>query len=407
MERFISLIGIFVLLGICYLISENKKKIDIKLVGMGIGMQVLFAFLILKTGAGRAVFEKLSEFVTVLLDFTKAGSSFLFGGLVSDINSFGFIFAFQVLPTIIFFSSLMSVLYHLGVMQFIIKYIAGFMAKLMGTSGAESLSAAANIFVGQTEAPLVIKPYIEKMTRSELNAIMIGGMATVAGGVMAGYVGMGVDAGHLIAASVMSAPAALVAAKIIVPETEEPVTKGNVEFEVEKVDANIIDAAARGASEGLQLALNVAGMLLAFVALIAMVNGGIEAVGSAVGIHGLTLETILGYACAPLAYIMGIPSQDIVTAGSLLGQKTVINEFVAYANLSEHIANGTLQPRTITILTYALCGFANFSSIAVQLGGIGGLAPKRRGELAQLGIKALVGGTVAAFLTASIAGMLI
>ena len=407
MERFISFIGIFILLGICYLISENRKKIDVKLVSMGIGIQLLFAFLILKTGVGRAVFEKMSGFVTVLLDFTKAGSSFLFGGLVSDINSFGFIFAFQVLPTIIFFSSLMSVLYHLGVMQFIIKYIAGFMAKLMGTSGAESLSAAANIFVGQTEAPLVIKPYIEKMTRSELNAIMIGGMATVAGGVMAGYVGMGVDAGHLIAASVMSAPAALVAAKIIVPEIEEPVTKGNVQFEVEKMDANIIDAAARGASEGLQLALNVAGMLLAFVALIAMINGGIEAVGNIIGINGLTLETILGYICAPIAYIMGIPSEDIVTAGSLLGQKTVINEFVAYANLSKHIADGTLQPRTVTILTYALCGFANFSSIAVQLGGIGGLAPKRRSEIAQLGIKALVGGTVAAFITASIAGMII
>ncbi|WP_099191202.1 NupC/NupG family nucleoside CNT transporter [Tepidibacter mesophilus] len=407
MERFISFIGIFILLGICYLISENRKKIDIRLVSMGIGIQVLFAFLILKTSIGRVVFEKLSGFVTGLLDFTKAGSSFLFGGLVSNINSFGFIFAFQVLPTIIFFSSLMSVLYYLGVMQFIIKYIAGFMAKLMGTSGAESLSAAANIFVGQTEAPLVIKPYIEKMTRSELNSIMIGGMATVAGGVMAGYVGMGVDAGHLIAASVMSAPAALVAAKIIVPETEEPVTKGNVQFEVEKIDANIIDAAARGASEGLQLSLNVAGMLLAFVALIAMVNGGIEAIGNIAGIHGLTLETILGYICAPIAYIMGIPAQDIVTAGSLLGQKTVINEFVAYANLSTHIDNGTLQPRTITILTYALCGFANFSSIAVQLGGIGGLASKRRGELAQLGIKALIGGTVAAFLTASIAGMII
>lgn len=407
MERFISFIGIFILLGICYLISENRKKIDVKLVSMGIGIQLLFAFLILRTGVGRAVFEKMSGFVTVLLDFTKAGSSFLFGGLVSDINSFGFIFAFQVLPTIIFFSSLMSVLYHLGVMQFIIKYIAGFMAKLMGTSGAESLSAAANIFVGQTEAPLVIKPYIEKMTRSELNSIMIGGMATVAGGVMAGYVGMGVDAGHLIAASVMSAPAALVAAKIIVPEIEEPVTKGNVQFEVERMDANIIDAAARGASEGLQLALNVAGMLLAFVALIAMINGGIEAVGNIIGINGLTLETILGYICAPIAYIMGIPSEDIVTAGSLLGQKTVINEFVAYANLSKHIADGTLQPRTVTILTYALCGFANFSSIAVQLGGIGGLAPKRRSEIAQLGIKALVGGTVAAFITASIAGMII
>lgn len=369
-------------------------------------MQVIFAFVILKTKIGQAIFQKLSDIITALLDFSGHGAEFLFGNLV-NVEAVGFIFAFKVLPTIIFFSAFMAVLYHLGVMQFIIKHIAGVMAKFMGTSGAESLSSAANIFVGQTEAPLVIKPYIEKMTRSELAAVMVGGMATVAGGVMAGYVGMGVSAGHLLAASVMSAPAALVAAKIIVPETEEPVTKGEVKFEIEKIDANIIDAAARGASEGLQLALNVAAMLLAFVSLIAMINVGFESIGNLVGIQGLTLENILGYLFAPFAFVMGVPTQDIVTAGSLLGQKTVINEFVAYAQLADHIANGTLLPRTIVILTYALCGFANFASIAIQVGGIGSLAPNRRKDLAQLGVKALIGGTVAAFLTATIAGMLI
>ncbi len=407
MERFISLIGIFVLLGICYLISENKKKVDLKLVFTGLFIQIIFAFIILKTSVGKTVFEYLSNFATTILGFSKDGAAFLFGSLVTDMNSFGFIFAFQVLPTLIFFSALMAVLYHVGAMQFVIKYIAGFMTKILGTSGAESVSAAANIFVSQTEAPLVIKPYIKKMTRSELNAVMVGGMATVSGSVMAGYIGMGVEAGHLIAASIMSAPAALVAAKIIVPETEEPVTKNDVEVEVEKIDSNIIDAAARGASEGLQLALNIAGMLLAFVALIAMLNAGIELIGNLIGIQGLKLEVILGYLFAPLAYIMGVPAKDMVTAGSLLGTKTVVNEFVAYAQLGEYIKSGELEPRTITILTYALCGFANFGSIAVLLGGIGGIAPKRRGEVAQLGIKALIGGTVAAFLTASIAGILI
>ncbi|EJO5347401.1 NupC/NupG family nucleoside CNT transporter [Clostridium botulinum] len=407
MERFISLIGIFVFLGLCYLISENKKKVSLKLISGGIIIQFFFAFLILKTSIGRVTFEKLSDFVTAILGFTKNGSEFLFGGLVTNVDSYGFIFAFQILPTIIFFSSLMAVLYYLGVMQFLIKHIANFMAKTLGTSGAESMSAAANIFVGQTEAPLIVQPYIEKMTRSELHSIMVGGMATVAGSVMAGYISMGVSSAHLLSASIMSAPAAFVAAKIIVPETEEPITKGKVSCEVEKLDKNVIDAAARGASEGLQMALNVGAMLIAFVALIAMLNAGLEGIGHLVGINGLTFENVLGYVCSPFAFVMGIPSQDMVTAGSLIGQKTVINEFVAYSNLSTLIKQGTLHPRTVTILTYALCGFANFSSIAVQLGGIGGLAPKRRSEIAQLGLKALVGGTVASFLTACIAGILI
>lgn len=407
MERFISFLGIFVFLGICYLISENKKRVNIKLVSVGIVIQFAFAFLILKTSIGRIAFEKLANFVTTILGFTKNGSQFLFGNLITNTDSFGFIFAFQVLPTIIFFSALMSVLYYLGVMQFLIKHIANFMAKTLGTSGAESISAAANIFVGQTEAPLIVKPYIDKMTRSELHSVMVGGMATVAGSVMAGYIGMGISSAHLLSASIMSAPAAFVAAKIIVPETEEPITKGNVSCAVEKLDKNVIDAAARGASEGLQMALNVGAMLLAFIALIAMLNAGLEGIGHLVGINGLNFENVLGYICSPFAYAMGIPSKDMLTAGSLIGQKTVINEFVAYSNLSTLIKQGTLTPRTVTILTYALCGFANFSSIAVQLGGIGQLAPKRRSEIAQLGIKALIGGTVASFLTACIAGILI
>ncbi|AUM86767.1 Na+ dependent nucleoside transporter domain-containing protein [Clostridium botulinum] len=407
MGKFTSFIGIFVFLGICYLISENKKKVRFKLVFAGIIIQFIFAFLILKTSIGKITFEKLSDFITAILGFTKNGSEFLFGGLVNNVDSFGYIFAFQVLPTIIFFSSLMAVLYYLGVMQFLIRHIANFMAKTLGTSGAESLSAAANIFVGQTEAPLIVKPYIEKMTRSELHSVMVGGIATVAGSVMAGYIGMGISSAHLLSASIMSAPAAFVAAKIIVPETEEPITKGNVNCEVEKLDKNVIDAAARGASEGLQMALNVGAMLIAFVVIIAMLNASLEGIGHLVGINGLNFENVLGYICAPFAYIMGIPSQDMLTAGSLIGQKTVINEFVAYSNLSTFIKQGTLNPRTVTILTYALCGFANFSSIAVQLGGIGELAPKRRSEIAQLGIKALIGGTVASFLTACIAGILI
>lgn len=407
MERFISFIGIFVLLGICYLISEKKKKVDFKLVVIGIITQFVFAFIVLKTDTGKFIFEKLSDFVTTILNFTKDGSTFLFGDLITNTKSFGYIFALQVLPTVIFFSSLMAVFYYLGIMQFIIKHIANFMAKTLGTSGAESVSAAANIFVSQTEAPLVIKPFLSKMTRSELCSVMVGGMATVAGSVMAGYIGMGIKASHLLAASIMSAPAAFVAAKIIVPETETPATKGKVDCEIEKVDKNLIDAAARGASEGLTIALNIGAMLIAFVAIIAMVNSGLEYVGHLCGITGLNLQNILGYIFAPIAFVMGIPLSDVLTAGSLLGQKTVINEFVAYSQLSEYIKAGVLHERSVTILTYALCGFANFGSIAIQLGGIGKLAPNRRGEIADLGIKSLVGGTIAAFLTATIAGILI
>ncbi|MCT4619174.1 MAG: NupC/NupG family nucleoside CNT transporter [Marinisporobacter sp.] len=399
MEKLISFLGLGIMILIAYLISDNKKSINWKLVGMGVAMQLIFGVLILKWKLGRMLFTVLNDLVTNLLNLTKEGTSFLFGNLL-NVESFGFIFALQILPTIIFFSALMAILYHLGIMEKIITFLAKIMSKLLGTSGAESLSAAANIFVDQTEAPLVIKPFIKSMTKSELLTIMTGG-------VMAGYVSMGVEAGHLIAASIMSAPASLIVAKIMVPETETPVTKGQVKIELDEIDANIIDAAARGTSEGLKLALNVGAMLLSFIAIVALVNALIGWVGSLFGIDYLSLEWILGRLFAPLAYVMGIPSSDIIDAGNLLGQKIVINEFFAYANLSDLIKSGSLSHRTVVILTYALCGFANFSSIGIQIGGIGSLAPERRSDIAKLGLRSLIGGSLAAFMTATIAGILI
>ncbi|PKL74913.1 MAG: NupC/NupG family nucleoside CNT transporter, partial [Candidatus Melainabacteria bacterium HGW-Melainabacteria-1] len=380
-EKLTGFVGLFVMLGIAYLICkpEHRKHINYRVVFAGLGLQLLFAFLILRTPV-KMIFEWANVAIGTLLDFTMAGSQFVFGTLV-DTSKHGMIFAFGVLPTIIFFSSLMTVLYYLGVMQVVINIIAKLMAKTMKTSGAETLSAAANIFVGQTEAPLVIKPFVNKMTQSELMAVMVGGMATVAGGVMAAYVGMLRDnfpdiAGHLLAASVMSAPAALVMAKIMVPETEVPETAGeDTELQVETIDANVIDAAARGAGEGLTLAMNVAAMLLAFIALIAMVNFGVMQVGKLAGMPTLSLEMIFGWFFSPLAVLMGVPWQDAGTVGTMLGQKTIVNEFVAYASLSEIIKPGGvgLTDRSVVIITYALCGFSNLSSIAIQIGGIGGI----------------------------------
>lgn len=406
MVKIISLFGLLVMIGFAFLISENKKKVDWRLVVIGVTMQIVFGLLILKWQPGINLFNTMNDFVVTTLGFAQEGTRFLFGNLL-DIGSFGYIFALQVLPTIIFFSAVMAVLYHMGVMGVIISLLAKSMGRLMGTSGAESLSAAANIFVGGVEAPLVIKPFIKSVTRSELMTIMTGGMATVAGGVMAGYVSMGIDAGHLIAASIMSAPASLVIAKIMIPETEEPITKGNFEMEMENIDANVIDAAARGTSEGLTLALNVGAMLLSFIAIVGLLNALVGAVGQFFGMDYLSIEWILGRIFAPLSFIMGVPWQDTVQAGNLLGQKVVINEFYAYANLSTLIKEGTLQPRTITILTYALCGFSNFGTIGIQVGGLGAMAPNRRHELAKLGFRALIGGSLAAFMTATIAGILL
>ncbi|WP_291579371.1 NupC/NupG family nucleoside CNT transporter [Clostridium sp. UBA6640] len=406
MDRIIGILGLAIFILIAYLFSTNRKKVDWKLVTIGVALQIIFALLVLKVPLGQKFFQFASNIIDKLLQFTTEGTAFVFGDLV-NVNKIGFIFALQVLPTIIFFSALMSILYHLGVMQFFISIISKGLAKVLGTSGAETLSAVANIFVSQNEAPLIIKPYMEKMTKSELYSVMVGGMATVAGSVMAGYVAMGVSAGHLLAASVMSAPASLVIAKIMIPETEEPLTKNSIELKNEKTATNIIEAAANGAMDGIQIAFNVGGLLIAFIALIALLNFLLGWLGGLAGADFLSLNWIFGKLFSPVAYIMGIPTKDIAVAGDLLGQKVVLNEFVAYANLSPLIASGQLTEKTIVILTYALCGFANFSSIAVQIASIGGVAPGKRRDVAKLGLKAVVGGSLAAFMTAAIAGVLL
>jgi CNT family concentrative nucleoside transporter len=378
---------------------------------MGVGMQIVLGVCTL-TKPGRWLFSSFNDVVARLLGFTEAGASFLFGSLAKPTGeNLGAYFAFGVLPTIIFFSSLMSVLYHLGVMQKVVRVFAIGMQKTMGTSGAETLSAAGNIFVGQTEAPLLVRPFVDKMTLSELMAVMTGGFATVAGGVLAAYVGMlrGVFpdiAGHLLSASIMSAPAALVIAKVMIPEPDPTAseTYGGLKADLKGDDANVIDAAARGAGDGLKLALNVGAMLLAFIALIAMLNALVGWLGGLAGMPELTLERILGWVLAPLAWIMGVAWQDAQTIGSLLGVKTVLNEFVAYLQLAkeaEHLAHY----RSMIIASYALCGFANFGSIAIQIGGIAGIAPKRRHDLARIGLRAMIGGTLAAFMTACVVGM--
>ncbi len=509
-SRIMSIVGIFGFIGIAWLMSSDRKKILWKLVAVGTVIQLIFALFILRTSVGNAIFSFLNDAITVLLDFTSAGTAFLFASFATGQVEPGLLnTAMSILPPIIFFSSFMTVLYHLGIMQWIVKGMAVFMMKFMGVSGAESLSAVANIFVGMTEAPLVVKPYVEKMTKSELFAVMTGGMATVAGGVMASYVAMLQPyfpdiAGHLIAASVMSAPASLVIAKMMIPETETPETMGKVDLHDEKPDANVIDVAARGAGEGLQLAMNVGAMLLAFVALIALINfilglpsrivndntyehvksyvvqeggtvdgacednfskadmiacthsallelarlrhieidpglaalesGQLEKIdqtdrlyrlvidkSGAVAQPGgdqaspglekksiwplLSLETILGWIFFPIAFLMGVPLHDCFLVGQLLGEKMAINEFVAYLHLSQTVEQ--LSYRSIVISTYALCGFANFGSIAIQIGGIGGMAPSRRSEIAKLGIKSMIAGSIAAFMTATIAGAII
>jgi concentrative nucleoside transporter, CNT family len=404
MERLISFVGLFFMIGVAYSLSNNKKKINWKTVISGVLLQIVLGVIILKTGFGHKVFETARATFQSVLDFTNEGSRFIFGSL-TDISKNGFIFFTMVLPTIIFMSSLMSVLYHIGIMQFVIKLVAKVMVKVMGTSGAESLAAAANIFAGQTEAPLVIKPFIDKMTKSELMSLMTGGMATVAGGVLAAYVGFGIDAGHLLAASVMSAPAALVIAKLLVPETDTSDTVGDVTVSLPQNSANLIDAAASGAGEGMKLAINVGAMLLAFIALIAMVNGFLGMAGGLFGFPSLSMELITGYLFAPIAWLMGIDWSECRAVGSLLGKKLIINEFVAYLDLKDQLT--TLSPRAVAISTYALCGFANFSSIAIQVGGIGTIAPSRRKDLALLGIRSLIGGTLACFMTACIAGIFI
>lgn len=405
MERLVSFFGLLVMIGIAWALSSSRKDIRWRTILSGVLMQLFLGIIILKTPWGISVAAGAKNFFQTILDYTNDGSKFLFGPLVDFGFTKGHIFATMVLPTIIFVSSLMSIFYHLGIMQKVVHAAAWVMMKIMGTSGAESLSAAANIFVGQTEAPLVIKPYVDKMTRSELMSLMTGGMATVAGGVLAAYVSFGIDAGHLLVASFMSAPAALVCAKLMVPETENSVTAGSVKVDLPNTTTNLIDAAAFGAGEGLKLAVNVGAMLLAFVALIAMLNGILGWVGGVVGFEQLSMEFILSYLFAPFAWLLGVPWDDCLVVGSMLGKKIVINEFVAYLDLKEQIPN--ISERATVITTYALCGFANFSSIAIQVGGIGTIAPTRRVDLARLGVKSLIGGTLACFMTACIAGLLL
>lgn len=404
MERMISAFGLVVLVAVAFALSDNRSRIQWRTVLTGIGLQIVFGLLILKTSAGRAVFSAAGDAFSAVLNYTLEGSKFLFGNLAMP-QTVGFIFVTMVLPTIIFMSALMSVLYHIGAMQKVVEVVARVMMKVMKASGAESLAAAANIFVGQTEAPLVIKPYIKTMTRSEIMCLMTGGMATVAGGVLAAFVGFGIDAGHLLAASVMSAPAAIVCAKLMVPEVEESTTAGVVKIDLPKTSTNVIDAAATGASEGMSLALNVAAMLLAFIALIAMLNGMLGWGGSFVGFPNITFEMITGYLFAPVAWLLGCPWEDCFIVGNFLGKKLMINEFVAYLDLKEQMPN--ISQRSVIISTYALCGFSNFSSIAIQVGGIGTLAPEKRPTIVALGIRSLIAGTLACLMTAAIAGIMI
>lgn len=404
MERFISAFGLLVMIGLGYALSSNRRRINWRTIGGGLLLQGSFALLILKTSVGRATFEWLGEFFGNVQQFTDAGAKLVFGeGFMEHY------FAFRVLPTIIFFSTFMSVLYYLGVMQVVVRAMAVVMQRTLGTSGAESLSAAANIFVGQTEAPLLIKPYIDKMTKSEIMAVMVGGFATIAGGVMAAYIGMGIDAGHLLTASVISAPAALVMAKLLQPETETPVTAGVVIHDVPKVGVNVFEAASLGASDGLKLALNVGAMLIAFTALMAMADAIVIWATSLMGVRQ-TLGNLMGYLFAPLAWVMGVPSADCLKVGELLGIRTVTNEFIAYEQMSKLLkpdSGVVLAERSKVILTYALCGFANFASIGIQIGGIGGMVPERQSDIAKLGFKAMIGGMLACFMTACIAGMLL
>ena len=387
------------------------------------GLQITFGLLILKTAPGHVMFQFLEDAFLRLMSFSDAGARFMFGDLMmgfapADGSSFQLIdastghpadfakimsvygprFAFKVIPSIIFFASLIAIFYHLGIMQRIVSAMAWVMSKTMGTSGGESLSASCNIFVGQSEAPLLIKPYIGKMTQSELMAVMVGGFATIAGAVMVAYVTFGVDAGHLMAASVMSAPASLVMAKIIFPETGESLTRGIVRLKVQKDTVNVVDAAAQGAATGLKLAVNVAAMLIAFIALIALVNHLLSFIGT-------TLNQVFGWVFSPIAFFIGVPLNEVLDIGQLLGTKIALNEFVAYVDLTA--LKGTLSPRAFTIATYALCGFANFSSIAIQIGGIGAIAPERKSDLARLGLRAMFGGALASWLTAAIAGAIV
>ncbi len=404
-------IGIVLMLGLAFLFSSHKRLVRPRVIGFGLGLQLAFAWIVLKTEFGEAFFAKANTIIIGLLDFSQYGAHFVFGPLAPEPgtpNTVGFIFFTQTLTTIIFFASLMAILYHLGIMQLVVRAVAWVMRRTMKTSGAETLSASANIFVGQTEAPLLVRPFIDRMTRSEIMAIMTGGFATVAGGVMAAYVGMVKDvfpdiAGHLMAASVMAAPAGLMIAKILVPESEASETAGGASIRVEKTSSNVIDAAAGGAADGMKLVLNVAAMLLAFVALVKLGNYILGWGGEILGYEGVTIEGILSYVFAPLPFLMGVESGDVFQVSRLLGEKIVLTEFIAFDHLGQ--MGEQLSPRSFMMASYALCGFANFASIAIQIGGISAMAPGRRSDLARLGLKAMLAGFLTTCVTAAVAGI--
>lgn len=400
-----GLAGLLVVLGIAFIMSNNKKKINIRTVLVGLLIQISFAFIVLKWSFGRAVLQKLTDVVNAVITYANEGISFLFGGLYTPESGISFVFAFNVLTVVIFFSSLISVLYYLGIMQLVIKYIGGGLAKLLGTRKAETFSATANIFVGQTEAPLVVKPYLPSMTMSELFAVMVCGLASVAGSVLVGYSLLGVPLEYLLAASLMSAPAGLVLSKIIYPESEPSNDTDDFKMHTDDESANVIDAAANGASVGLQLALNIGAMLLAFIALVALLNGILSLIGGIFNFEQLSLELILGYIFAPLSFIIGVPWDEALVAGNFIGQKLILNEFVAYSSFAPEIPN--LSSKTVAVISFALCGFANVSSLGILLGGLGKLAPSRRTDIAKMGVKAVIAGALASCLSAAIAGMLI
>lgn len=425
MERFTGILGIALILGLAFLFSNNRKAINYRVVVSGLLLQLGLALFILKTQVGQNVFGWVGKKIEQLLMLADEGGSFVFGGLIKPEllkpifgDRYSFLFMFKIMPTIIFVAVLVNIAYHIGLMQRIVSFFAGLVHKLMRVSGSEALSNVASAFVGQVEAQIMIKPYINSMTKSELLASMSGSMATIAGGVMAVYISMGVPAPYLLAASIMAAPGALVISKIVWPETEESPTKGNIKLEVKKTHVNLLDAISHGASDGLKVSLNVIAMLIGFIALIALVDVvfgrfGTFLVWTGLGpdkigfdLATLSLDKIFGWVFSGIAWTMGVPGQDTVTAGSLMGTKMVINEFVAYSKLSPMIASNALQPKSVMIISFALCGFANFSSIAIQVGGIGELAPDRRADLARLGFKALIIGTMASYLSATIAGIL-
>jgi CNT family concentrative nucleoside transporter len=404
-QRLVGLLGMAMILGAGWLLSRNRKAIDWRVVGVGVALQVVFAIFVLRVPAGRRLFRALGDFVTAVLNFSYAGSEFVFGEIGRRGSSIGVVFAFQILPAIIFVSALFAIMYYLGIMQLVVRAMAVVMNRLMRASGAESTNVAASIFMGQTEAPLTIRPFLSRLTRSELMTVMTAGMAHVSGSIMAAYIAFGVEARHLLTAVIMTAPGTLVMAKLMEPETDQPETRGNVDIKVPSTDVNVVDAAARGTSEGLHLMLNVIAMLVSFIALVALVNGAMGWVHGRLAWFPGNLQTVLGWVGRPIALAIGVPWQDAGTIGGLIGLRAVLNEFIAFADLGQ--LKATLDPRSFTIASYALAGFANISSVGIQIGGIGALAPDRKHDLARLGFRAMLAGTMANLMSATIAGLLL